>query len=101
MAALALSAPCRAASADTIPESRFKASLSADLRPAWIIPTSEWFRGNNPLQNRFSAALSATVKAGFTFGPHSGARKLYGDTYQGAALSYTDLYGHTLLGRPV
>lgn len=100
-AMLALSAPCRADDGDTITESRFRGFLSADLRPAWIIPTSEWFRGNNPLQNRFGGAMSATVKGGFSFGPRSEARRLYGDTYQGLALSYTDLFGHNLLGCPV
>lgn len=101
VALLALSAPCRAAGGDTIPESRFRGSLSADLRPAWIIPTSEWFRGNNPLQDRFGPALSVTIKGGFTSGPDSRARKIYGDTYQGLALSFTDLYGQNMLGRPV
>lgn len=73
----------------------------ADVRPAWLIPTCKYYRGDNDLNQHPFGALSGTLKAALRFAPGSEGYRNYRDTYQGLAVGYTDFFHRSLIGRPV
>lgn len=94
---LLLAAPLlRAERADSL-----RAMWGADVRPAWLMPTCKYYRGDNDLNARPFGALSGTLKGALRFAPGSSGYNIYRDTYQGLAVGYTDFFNRRLIGRPV
>ncbi len=88
-----------ASSADSC-STRATHSLGIELRPAWVVPTNDYFRKYGPGEN-IKAALSPHIKYGFQFAPDTHYGRLYPHARQGAGLSYTQFFNKTSLGHPV
>lgn len=84
-------------------ESPFTAhTLSIDLRPGWVAPTSGLLKKDEFGERQVSATFSPHLRYSFKFNPNSSRDgALYPNTYQGIGLSYTQFYKKTVLGHPV
>lgn len=76
-------------------------SLSFDLRPAYLAPTSSFFAGNNQEGKVLDKAFSAHLKYGFRFAPSTRLGQLYPHTTQGIGIAYNTFFHHRMLGSPV
>ena len=77
-------------------------TLSFDLRPAWVAPTSGLLKPNEYGERPVSGAFSPHLRYSFKFNPQTSREgALYPHAYQGIGLSYTQFFKETLLGHPV
>lgn len=75
--------------------------IGFDIRPGYIAPTNDFFKGDNPQGKNYNRSLSAHLKYAFRFGKDSYFGRLYPHTYQGIGLSYTTFFCPSELGNPV
>lgn len=74
--------------------------LSAEVRPAYNIPTHGFYRGYNTLDKPIKVAGSAHIKYGFSFNPNSHYGRIYPSAYQGIGLAVHSFFNHELTGTP-
>lgn len=89
--------------ADTLlhPKHRPIHKISADVRPAYLLPTSSFFKGNNASQQRMNTFLSGHLKYGIQFDPESEIGKRYPHTTQGIGIAMNTLFNNTEIGTPL
>ncbi|MDE6180440.1 MAG: hypothetical protein K2G02_04840, partial [Phocaeicola sp.] len=75
--------------------------ISADVRPAYLLPTSSFFKGNNASQQRMNIFLSGHLKYGILFDPESEICKRYPHTTQGIGIAVNTLFNNTEIGTPL
>lgn len=83
------------------PPRKFVQRMGLEFRPAYIIPTSEFLRGDNEAGRRMAAAFSGHLKYGFRFRDGSLAERIYGRPWQGVGVAYYHLGNSRELGNPL
>lgn len=73
---------------------RFIQRLELEIRPAYIIPTNDFLRGENEKWTPIRRALSGHFKYSFQHAPGSLVDKIYRGSYQGLGLGYYS-FGYT------
>lgn len=76
-------------------------SLTLELRPGWVAPTSSYLKDIYGSGRRISSAVSPNLKYSFRFAPDTREGMLYPSAYQGIGLGYTATFPKTCLGHPV
>ena len=85
---------------DTIP-GKMKHFFGIDLKPAYTIPSKEFFRGDNMAGSPIKANLSGHIKYGFKFGKESHLGRMYPNTIQGIGIGYNTFYNRNEMGNPL
>ena len=75
--------------------------IGIDFRPVYLIPTNEFFAGENAAWQPLRKSVSAHLKYSFRFHPESRNGKLYPHTYQGIGVSYHSFFDKAEIGTPV
>lgn len=87
---------------DSIPLSNhFIHRLGTEVRPAYIIPTNRFLKGENNQSKALRVGLSAHMRYAFKFSPSSYVDRIYGGPYQGIGLAYYDFGNRQEIGNPV
>lgn len=76
-------------------------SISLDIRPSYIFPTHEFFRGDNNTGRRINSSFAGHLKYGFKFPADSKFGKLYPYTIQGIGIGYNTFYNSKEIGNPI
>lgn len=91
-----LAVSCRLSAQD----SKFIHQIGFDIRPGYIFPTNDFFKGDNVQQKEISRSLSAHLKYAFRFGKDSYLGQLYPHAYQGIGVAYNSFFSSEM-GNPV
>lgn len=75
-------------------------SLSLDAAPGWTLPTSPYFRGDNPAGHRFEAMLQGSLRWQAAFAEGSRAAALWPGLYMGAGIKAVTFMKPSLIGSP-
>jgi len=75
--------------------------LGADLKPGYIFPTHEFFKGSNQAGERINATLSGHLKYGFKFSNNTYLGKEYPHAIQGIGIAYNTFFNSSELGNPI
>ena len=86
---------------DTVSHHPLTHEVGFDFRPVYIIPTNEFFAGENATWQPLRKSVSAHLKYSFRFHPESHNGKLYPHTYQGIGISYHSFFDKAEIGTPV
>lgn len=72
-----------------------------DVSPAYVLPTSKFFRGENENGKRINAHMSFHLKYGFQFGKDTYLGRNYPYTIQGIGVAYNTFFNYSEIGNPV
>ena len=75
--------------------------VGADVRAAWLVPNSEFFKGENELGKRLDKTVSAYLKYAFSYAPDSRQGRMYPHTYQGIGVGYHNFFDTKEVGNPL
>lgn len=75
--------------------------VGIDFRPVYLIPTHDFFAGENTTGQPLRKSMSAHLKYAFRFHPQSHNGKLYPHTYQGLGVSYHSFFNREEIGSPI
>ncbi|WP_461532660.1 acyloxyacyl hydrolase [Sinomicrobium sp.] len=79
---------------------RFVHHIAVEFRPAYILPTASFYRGENLKQKPIQTAWSGHLKYAFRFSDHSWGNRIYPNTYQGIGISHYGFDNPKELGKP-
>lgn len=71
-----------------------------DMKPAYLLPTHEFFRGENALAAPLEKNLSVHLKYGFKFAPDTYFGRMYPHAIQGIGVGYNTFFHPSELGNP-
>lgn len=74
--------------------------IGADLRPGYVFPTHEFFKGSNHSGQRINSTLSGHMKYGFRFSDNTYLGKEYPHAIQGIGIAYNTFFNSSELGNP-
>lgn len=80
---------------------RFIHKFSAEYRPAYILPTSSFLRGENANRERIENSFSTHLRYAFQARPGTCTDLIYGGVYQGIGFAYFSFYEPEQLGTPL
>ena len=86
---------------DTVSRHPLTHGVGIDFRPVYLIPTNEFFAGENAAWQPLRKSVSAHLKYSFRFHPDSRYGKLYPHPYQGIGVSYHSFFDKAEIGTPV
>lgn len=75
--------------------------LGFDIRPAWIVPNKNFFKGLNESDKKLNKAVSAHLKYAFSFAQGSRQDRMFPDTYQGLGIGYNNFFDSNEIGTPI
>src|SRR5690554_4074388 len=75
--------------------------IGIDLKPGYLFPTHEFFKGSNNAQNEMNSTLSGHLKYGFKFAPESYLGNVYPYAIQGIGIGYNTFFNSSELGNPI
>lgn len=75
--------------------------IGIDVKPGYLFPTHDFFKGNNNAQKEMHSALSGHLKYGFKFAPDSYLGNVYPYAIQGIGIGYNTFFNSSELGNPV
>ena len=75
--------------------------IGIDLKPGYVFPTHEFFKGSNHAGQRINATLSGHLKYGFKFANNTYLGKEYPHAIQGIGIAYNTFFNSSELGNPV
>nr|WP_129595601.1 acyloxyacyl hydrolase [Seramator thermalis] len=75
--------------------------IGVDLRPGYLFPTHEFFKGSNQAGERINATLSGHLKYGFKFSNNTYLGKEYPHAIQGIGIAYNTFFNSSELGNPI
>lgn len=102
IATLFLMFPFQISAQDSIsPSRRFIHRLGMEVRPAYVIPTNPFLRGENEGWKPIQESYAFHLKYSFKFHPQTCVGRLYQDAYQGIGLAYYTFNEKRELGNPV
>lgn len=81
--------------------SRITHVIGIDLKPGYLFPTHDFFKGSNNAHKEMNSTLSGHLKYGFKFSPNSYLGKVYPDAIQGVGVGYNTFFNSTELGNPL
>lgn len=79
---------------------RFTHHVGFNVRPAYLLPTHRFFRGDNALGERLDKSGSAHLQYSFTFPSSSHFGKLYPTAYQGIGVALNTFFDYGEIGSP-
>ena len=74
--------------------------VGINVRPAYILPTHKFFRGENELGKRLAAGGSAHLQYSFSFPESSKPGRLYPTSYQGIGVALNTFLDKSEIGTP-
>ena len=72
-----------------------------DIRPSYVFPTHDFFKGMNNNGKKINSTFSGHLKYGFKFSPDSKMGKLYPYAIQGIGVGYNTFYNSKEIGNPI
>lgn len=75
--------------------------IGTDLRPGYVLPTHEFFKGSNHKGERINSTLSGHLKYGFKFSNNTYLGKKYPHAIQGIGIAYNTFFNSSELGNPI
>lgn len=75
--------------------------IGLDLKPSYLFPTHEFFKGSNNAQKEMNSTLSGHLKYGFKFAPDSYLGNVYPYAIQGIGVGYNTFFNSSELGNPL
>ncbi len=75
--------------------------IVADLRPGYVFPTHEFFKGSNHAGQRINSTLSGHLKYGFKFSDNTYLGKEYPYAIQGIGIAYNTFFNSSEVGNPI
>ena len=75
--------------------------VECGIRPAYTLPTNDYFKGKSPEGKPSSANLSAHLKYGFSFAPDSFYGSAYPDAVQGIGIAFNSFFNPGNIGNPL
>lgn len=75
--------------------------IGFDIKPSYVFPTHDFFRGTNNAQKKINSTYSGHLKYGFKFSPDSKMGKLYPYAVQGIGVGYNTFSNTKEMGNPV
>lgn len=75
--------------------------IGVTFKPAYVFPTSEFFKGMNNAQSRINTTLSGHLKYGFRFTPETKLGQLYPHAVQGIGIGYNTFFNSSEVGNPL
>lgn len=88
---------------DTENEKKNKAKhfIGIDIRPSYVFPTHEFFKGSNHTGKSINSTFAGHLKYGFKFSPDSELGKLYPYAVQGIGIGYNTFFNSEEIGNPL
>lgn len=74
--------------------------VGIDLKPAYLLPTHEFFKGVNAFSAPIKKNLSVNLKYGFKFAPDTYFGRMYPHAVQGIGVGYDTFFHPSELGNP-
>ena len=71
------------------------------LKPGFLFPTDEFFKGANNAQKRINSTLSGHIEYGFRFSPYTETGRLYPHAVQGIGIGYNTFFCPSEMGNPL
>ena len=75
--------------------------IGADLRPGYLFPTHEFFKGSNRAGQRMNSTLSGHLKYGFKFSDNTYLGRQYPHAIQGIGIAYNTFFNSSEVGNPI
>ncbi len=75
--------------------------IEIDLKPSYLFPTHDFFKGSNNAQKKMNSTLSGHLKYGFKFVPDSYLGNVYPYAIQGIGIGYNTFFNSSELGNPL
>lgn len=75
--------------------------IGFDIRPSYIFPTHEFFKGTNNTGKRINSTFAGHLKYGFKFSPDSELGRLYPYAIQGIGIGYNTFFNSKEIGNPL
>lgn len=75
--------------------------IGFDIRPSYIFPTHEFFKGTNNTGKRINSTFAGHLKYGFKFSPDSELGRLYPHAIQGIGIGYNMFFNSEEIGNPI
>ena len=75
--------------------------IGVDIKPGYLFPTHDFFKGSNNAQKEMKSTLSGHLKYGFKFASDSYLGKAYPDAIQGIGVGYNTFFNSSELGNPL
>lgn len=72
--------------------------IGFDIRPSYIFPTHEFFKGTNNTGKRINSTFAGHLKYGFKFSPDSELGRLYPYAIQGIGIGYNTFFNSKEIG---
>lgn len=74
--------------------------ITAEIRPAYNLPTHGYYKGHNEFGKAIPMAGSAHLKYSFSLNPDSYLGRLYPTAYQGIGMAWQTFFNHKATGTP-
>lgn len=74
--------------------------IGIDLRPGYILPSHEFFKGFNQAEREINTTFSGHLKYGFKFSDNTDKGKEYPHAVQGIGIAYNTFFNASELGNP-
>lgn len=88
------------AAGHTADSSKVTHRIGVNVRPAYILPSHKFFRGENELGKRLDKSGSAHLQYSFSFPSDSRYGKMYPTAYQGIGVAFNTFFDHKEIGNP-
>lgn len=75
--------------------------IGLDIRPSYLFPTHEFFKGNNNAGKNNNSSFAGHIKYGFKFSPDSELGRLYPHAIQGIGIGYNTFFNTEEIGNPI
>lgn len=75
--------------------------IGINLKPGYLFPTNDFFKGSNNAQKKINSTLSGHLKYGFKFAPNNYLGKLYPYAIQGIGIGYNTFFNSSEIGNPL
>lgn len=80
---------------------RHPSFVEIGFRPAYLLPTNPYFRGEGGREKPFAATLSTHLKYGFGFSPESFYGQRYPYAVQGIGVAFNTFFNTSKIGNPI
>lgn len=82
-------------------KNKTKHFIGLDIRPSYVFPTHEFFKGSNHTGESINSTFAGHLKYGFKFSPDSELGKLYPYAVQGIGIGYNTFFNSEEIGNPL
>lgn len=100
LATFSVASPAGASETDSISGKAIH-MLGVDVRPSYIFPTHDFFRGVNQTGGKINSSLAGHLKYGFKFSPDTKMGRMYPHAVQGIGVAYNTFFNTLKVGNPL